>query len=764
MPTRTIEIRFLERRFPSSHNSIARHNFTRGRLLNQLSQLKHWLTSRPDSLTKKEIIALAERIIPRLNRNLHAEENKLLEKLKLAIGKYLKNNQELSPKERSALIRIKNSISHFLTAKEGKRFTPIDLHENNLPLQLQLPEDLIIKKSELSSLLTISFNLTNIISLRLNLLEREIEPVVQFEKKMSEMLAKPEKSSTIIEIFNFILLRYITESLRKHFVEKLERTGELTKREIEEAIKEINEKLAEIFERKENKKFDIKSALPVSNNAREIPSQETSEAINNEVTSRLTYDRNGNLIKVEVKSKAKPKELSAICAKILNSYQPKEIIALVKIAAQMITSETKAEIQDFVSTISRNLTQELLPDKNSSYSKQLAAELIREVACKIELSSNISADHKQAKLTFVNNSESQTSPSDLNLPKEKEPSPLPSKSEANNLAQLTAKVFSTSPETFIPLLNELYQSTSNHNEKEAIKLIISNLAQTQEGENYVIKNIQRPHLSTTEIGKEIILSVAKNFIEKTKAYPLTNFSSREQIVKSLLASNPQIAANLDYKFARSFIEIINNIQIAIEPPRKGKNVKSSRKVVSFPRNNKTPITAAKIIAQKALRQGKNLERAKAIQKVLKIAREEGLIIPKTIIENIYAALVGISVPITRADVPRLLSLPQESASASSLRRIVSALETQIAKAAIKKDPMLWRRVFTLSAQAFLYGTIMRLVKGRLKMVDEVIKALKEKKKLAKIIKKIKNKELESATEDIAGEVLEFGLSSLKKAV
>ncbi|MGB9613395.1 MAG: hypothetical protein ACPL4K_04380 [Candidatus Margulisiibacteriota bacterium] len=207
--------------------------------------------------------------------------------------------------------------------------------------------------------------------------------------------------------------------------------------------------------------------------------------------------------------------------------------------------------------------------------------------------------------------------------------------------------------------------------------------------------------------------------------------------------------------AIAFIDLMTKIQQALDPVIT-KNIRAAAKVSNLtsikPGSSKRKAVVQRLV-QKTIREGKIKERALAIRKVLDAARDYNFVLPRQIFEFLYAGLAGVSPLAARSDVPRTLALPPESPAASSLRRIAAALEAQAGRAVARKDPTSWSRVFTLSAQAFLYGTIMRLVRGNLRKVDEIIKALKEKRKLALVIKMIRRGEIESAIEEIATEVL-----------
>jgi hypothetical protein len=102
-----------------------------------------------------------------------------------------------------------------------------------------------------------------------------------------------------------------------------------------------------------------------------------------------------------------------------------------------------------------------------------------------------------------------------------------------------------------------------------------------------------------------------------------------------------------------------------------------------------------------------------------------------------------------------VSLPPAAARATSLEQLLSAMLTRPVS---QRDPHFLTIVQTLSTVVLLYGTIMRLVGGKLELVDKVIEYLKKKRlekrsRLSKVIADIKAGELDTATEELYEAVL-----------
>jgi hypothetical protein len=296
--------------------------------------------------------------------------------------------------------------------------------------------------------------------------------------------------------------------------------------------------------------------------------------------------------------------------------------------------------------------------------------------------------------------------------------------------------------------------------KSVLEPLIMDVARTREGERYVVGLFAQKHeasLTATEIGKQIIVQAAKGLLERARTevkpnatMPVNNKAQQLLVISNLVATankDKLEPAKLTEGTAREFLQFVARIQQCYDPAAVKNIARAKRasartaKAPAYYQNAKTRGGAAKRIAQKTLRQGNVAERARLIKDVLGAARDGNLTIPKAIIESIYAGAAGVNLTSNKANVQGLFQTPQETASASSLKRVVAALEAQATRGVTSKDPSAAARTFSLIAVQFLRDLIKRLAKqttGNASEIDEIqaeiIKALTEERSVDELIK------------------------------
>ncbi|HVN67399.1 MAG TPA: hypothetical protein VMT55_03430, partial [Candidatus Sulfotelmatobacter sp.] len=274
--------------------------------------------------------------------------------------------------------------------------------------------------------------------------------------------------------------------------------------------------------------------------------------------------------------------------------------------------------------------------------------------------------------------------------------------------------------------------------------------------------------------KEIVakeLTVKDTAVKKTAVKETDKAAQIITIARLVIAANPGkfSPANLTEETAQTFIGFVARVQKSLAPVAAKKTSRAKPAAVRTINHHvryqaRTPISPAKQFAAQAMQQGNVPERARALNEVLTYARENNLMVPKAIIQNIFAGLAGVLPQAVRAEISFLPALSGESASSSSLKRITAMLEAQMTQAVARKSAPAWDRVFVLSAQAFLYGTIMRLVKGRIGRVDEVIEQLRQRGVLGRIIRGIKEGNLDLVADYLSDLVLETEVKGILNAL
>ena len=216
------------------------------------------------------------------------------------------------------------------------------------------------------------------------------------------------------------------------------------------------------------------------------------------------------------------------------------------------------------------------------------------------------------------------------------------------------------------------------------------------------------------------------------------------------------AETLTLANAREFLEIVSKAAKCFEVT----DVKDARRQAKKNKNGLDPRygvkTGTQVLRRRSAQLAKLAEKAqKAWNELIKSAFTANVILPEALVKHLYAGLAGANlVPAQLKTPPGEFALPPESRAASSMQRQAAALAAQASRAVATRDPGALQKVFTLSAQLFMYGIIMRLVRGDLAQVDKIMELLRKRNQRAYIINKIKKGELDSATETLSDLVLE----------
>jgi hypothetical protein len=340
-------------------------------------------------------------------------------------------------------------------------------------------------------------------------------------------------------------------------------------------------------------------------------------------------------------------------------------------------------------------------------------------------------------------------------------------------SQFAKEVFQKVPQAALPLLSEVHAEASEE-VKNLIEPIIFEFAQTREGQQFVMEAFAKGKekvFAVSSFGEKIVMLTAQNLLAQAAQTRLQTTDGKF-VSKTLMGQAPAerlltisrlVAAentltlapeNLTPASAASFLTVVARIQAYfnlavtlrknIEPSLR-RAVPAANTLGQFmPGQRKIPPGHG---AQTPLPARQLAEMVANLRQLSKAEKINNLVIPDTVTKNMATAFL-VPRAISLAPFFSPFSLPSSSPSATSMQRIVRALEAQITRGLTLRDATVWNKVFALSAQVMLYGIIMRLVGGRISEIDAIVTKLKRERKLGGIVKVIKKGDLDSATAEI----------------
>ena len=158
---------------------------------------------------------------------------------------------------------------------------------------------------------------------------------------------------------------------------------------------------------------------------------------------------------------------------------------------------------------------------------------------------------------------------------------------------------------------------------------------------------------------------------------------------------------------------------------------------------------------------------KALRELIQNAEDANLLIPKHlfyIIGNHYAGLAGLK-SINDPKVAQPYQSQQqapESRATSSLRRVLAAMEADLARAVSRSAPVSSQAAVTassLSAEVLLYGLVMRRVRAEIEKAEEMIQVLRKKGLLGMLVKAVQQGEADSVIDFINNVAMQAELLS-----
>lgn len=337
-----------------------------------------------------------------------------------------------------------------------------------------------------------------------------------------------------------------------------------------------------------------------------------------------------------------------------------------------------------------------------------------------------------------------------NLAAEKDPAAAQNHFTAK--LEMVQAVLEQLPQAALPVLLREHARAASSNPRVAEKVIaplIQATVKTEAGKDYVLHVFSRGaerELVATAIGRKVILQTVQHISEKApmlRGHPAQPIALTEVAPLVAAANKASLApAEITVEKAQAFLRLVTETQKNLTLIQPAKTTRRSIRprpaaVADYP-SARTPGYRRMNLQPRlsSLQRGKLTEASKSVRALLSAAQESGLALPETIKSALYSGLANLT-PFSPQTPPANFSLAGESRAASSLKRVLAVLESQLVRPASLSLPASdLVRTFSLSAQALLYGLIMRLVKGKISEVEDIVEALRKKKQLGRLVKDV----------------------------
>jgi len=489
---------------PARIESIKRSEI-KSRLVDTLTRWRNFLSSR---LSLQLISLLEARISNRLGQLIEVlkkpnsqnhpflEEN--IRELKDLIKGYRNKHKELSPHETSLIKDVEKAINA-LEKRVREKFGQGS--ENTLstviphfspPEKENLTRNLLrIENSES----TLHARLEEFISLEPLTKNNELHLLPKV--KLTPEETKLERDHVLSEIFIRALNAFLVEKLTRGLNDAKEKVGELTAKEIERVLKEIN---AEINRINLEKRLKTKPEIVAVNREKiealreerrgetqEIAKEEQSSSGDGKVIYRIVYDQKRNIVRVEIITRASKPEIDKTMSDFICKNPKETIPKLVEEAAKILVNEpnARAEILNLVTQSTALLfanKQDVLseaPKSRNPIIKELLNNLVHEIK------------------------------NETNLPLRE------------TKKEVVKTLLSQAPEVALPALIQEASYLSSSGGKEVslqiIESLVYEIAQSEKGQKYVLHEVaseENTKLKNSELGQKIIIEVAKNILSQ----------------------------------------------------------------------------------------------------------------------------------------------------------------------------------------------------------------------------------------------------------
>jgi len=362
-------------------------------LVDALTRWRNLLSSRTFNSLEARLINRVGSLITSLKRTspqsfLTLKEN--LKELKNLIKEYRNKRKELSPYEKE-LIKQVEIWTQTLERRIGQRFAQRQIDENSLPAltsHFLPPEQENFIKGQLKlkpTEINLSARLEEFISLEPLTKNNELQFLPKV--KLTPEETKLERDHVLSEIFIRALNAFLVEKLTRGLNDAKEKVVELTAKEIERVLKEIN---AEINRINLEKRLKTKPEIVAVNREKiealreerrgetqEIAEEKQSSSGDGKVIYRIVYDQKRNIVRVEIITRASKPEIDKTMSDFICKNPKETIPKLVEEAAKILVNEpnARAEIlnlvtqstailfankQDVLSKVKESIVKELL--------------------------------------------------------------------------------------------------------------------------------------------------------------------------------------------------------------------------------------------------------------------------------------------------------------------------------------------------------------------------------------------------------------------
>ena len=585
-----------------------------------------------------------------------------------------------------------------ITTQDNDR-APVSTIDNIIRTQILEPDNITVRIASLNAEVTI--NTRDLIEQ----INREVPPETIARELARDIQART--AEPIAEIISRLFSSIVLRELVKEVASIRETTGEVTKNDLENMIRELNSPAAKLAAKLETVTEPETHAKTEITHPIEMQREQTSVAEKVRYELKLVPDAH-NLDKptiiVEIKGEIKVADVSRPVAELIRTV-PREVIPQLVAAVCETPLKSRAQVLEFVAeavkqafpvgqinetVASKNVTKAIAPAQTNVSAKPVLS-LVQNVKATNVKVANVKDTVEVANIVHALINE-------LKAPDQHLSQQSVNQAAAPAPIVETIETILTSLPNALPVLLKEYSSLSSSRESQAqavrmaLEPIICAVATTPAGERYVLNLFAQKaenRLAATDIGRQVIQAVTENVIARAaEVTPNTPLITADKAQQFAVISKLVIAANTDKfepvrmtpKTAGELLKFVTRVQKCFDPIS-AKNIKkaaqaaASTKVSSLP--PRTLMAAAQRVAAKALREGQIPERVQIMREVLRSVKDDGFIIPQEITKSVFAGLMAVNPTTGKSVVPGLFTLPEETTAARVWEQAVKTLEAQM---------------------------------------------------------------------------------------
>ncbi|MBN2057219.1 MAG: hypothetical protein JW782_00255 [Candidatus Saganbacteria bacterium] len=746
------------------------------RLLNHAIRLRDKIQQgRP--LSSKELAAFEDLLkIFTENRDLDPQDRKIVE----TIGKEIVVLRE-DAETREQRLPPNNRNSQALTPDQT---TQVNGHESIVRGQI-LSNDRFEININLHDI-----NISQTISLgrAFDLLNRQDLSAEQLAAQLPRE-TRTERSTAASELLARVLFHSVIDRMIREIVRQSQQEGRVDVRAIENLVRDINREMRlapmEIKTTTETtgrKAKDVDALFAEREQERRGEERTEQAARDNRLVCEVVYDREGNVVRVEVRGRLEQRDLVRTTRELMDRKPADTLPQLIETAIRAISREPakRAEIVNFISELFAR-TPNAAEAGKANAPRPVAVPAARpqqQIAGNIgwasepilvELIRSLLVEPKQIveqQFASVNNNRQIT---------------------PQAATELAATILSQSAREALPVLLKEHAKVARTNPtaRAALEQVIAQVSQTSAAREYVMaafaKGETQP-LVSSEIGHKVVVQTVQAIMAearqqqtqaKAASASLKSRSQQEQLtaISQMIASANYAklpSEQLTIKTARAFLEFVAQTQkvIKIIGPRNLSKLEKIEAKQSKQPVRSTPLGGKSARKKAPAKMSRTVRSRQALRELIQNAEDANLLIPKHlfyIIGNHYAGLAGLT-GIRDRKVMRPYEANErapEARATSSLRRVLAAMEVDLARAVSRNTvaPAATTTASSLSAEVLVYGLVMRRVRAEIEKADEMIKALKKHGLLGMLVKAVQEGEADSVIDFINNVAMQAELLS-----